>query len=219
MEHGRAARSGARLRLVTSDSHARCGERTPALLLGTADGEFAALAATGAARSIIEYGVPRTPQAERRPRCCRAARNNTAPLSTGWAHFWNLEGTLHQSHAINRHNSLSRNQLDFHISLTGALTSIAQRREIRRNRGGRRLILTEGEAPRRCGGRHLLLTRAQNQDGLESAKPDLRSMFKKPGSATAEPQLWETVRGGRAEQRIKRWEIEDTHLLPATRSY
>jgi len=55
---------------------------------------------------------------------------------------------------MNRPNSLFRNQLDFHFSLTGAPTSIAQRRGIRRNRGGRRLILTEGEAPRRCGGRH-----------------------------------------------------------------
>jgi hypothetical protein len=62
-----------------------------------------------------------------------------------------LEGTLHQSHAINRPNSLSRSQLDSQLFLTGALTSIAQRRGIRRNRGGRRLFLTEGEAPRRSG--------------------------------------------------------------------
>src|SRR6516165_6166229 len=117
MEHGRAARSGARLRLVTSGSHSRGGERTLALLFGDRRWRIAALAATGAARSIIEYGVHGTPQAERRPRCCRAARNNTAPLSTGWAHFWNLEGTLHQSHAVNRHNSLSRNQLDSQLFL------------------------------------------------------------------------------------------------------
>jgi hypothetical protein len=105
---------------------------------------------------------------------------------------------------MNRPNSLFRSQLDLELFLTGALTSIAQCRGIRRNCGGRRLILAEGEAPRRSGGRHVLVTRAQNDDGLESAKPNLQSMFKKPGSTTAEPQLWEMLRGRRADKRIKR---------------
>ena len=30
-----------------------------------------------------------------------------------------------------------------------------------------------------------------NQDGLESAKPDLQSVFKKPGRSLAERPLWE----------------------------
>ncbi len=30
-----------------------------------------------------------------------------------------------------------------------------------------------------------------NQEGLESAQPDLQSVFKKPGRALAEPPLWE----------------------------
>src|SRR5437763_66683 len=45
-----------------------------------------------------------------------------------------------------------------------------------------------------------------DEDGLESAKPDLQSPFKKPGGGTAEPRLWEMLRDGRAERRLKRGE-------------
>ena len=38
-----------------------------------------------------------------------------------------------------------------------------------------------------------------NHDGLQFAKPNLQSVFKKPGGATAEPGLWVTVRGERVE--------------------
>jgi len=38
-----------------------------------------------------------------------------------------------------------------------------------------------------------------NQDGLESAKPDLQSMFKKPGDELADRRLRVAVPDGRAE--------------------
>ena len=47
---------------------------------------------------------------------------------------------------------------------------------------------------------------ANNEDGLESAKPDLQSAFKKPGGATAEPRPWGMLRDGRAEGGLKRRE-------------
>jgi len=44
------------------------------------------------------------------------------------------------------------------------------------------------------------------EDGLESAKPDLQSTFKKPGGVPADPRLWEMLYDGRAESRLKRRE-------------
>ena len=44
------------------------------------------------------------------------------------------------------------------------------------------------------------LRAAINEDGLESAKPDLQSTFKKPDGDTAEPRLWGMLRDGRARE-------------------
>ena len=43
------------------------------------------------------------------------------------------------------------------------------------------------------------------EDGLESAKPDLQSTFKKPGGDPAGPRLWETLHDGRAETGSSGW--------------
>ena len=42
-----------------------------------------------------------------------------------------------------------------------------------------------------------------NHCGLESEKPDLQSMFKKPGGDTTEPKVWETLRGVMGERRLR----------------
>jgi hypothetical protein len=47
-------------------------------------------------------------------------------------------------------------------------------------------------------------SRRTNQDRLESAKPDLQSMFKRPGGARAGPGLCGTLRGDSTGRRVRR---------------
>jgi hypothetical protein len=43
-----------------------------------------------------------------------------------------------------------------------------------------------------------------NEDGLESAQPDLQSTFKKPGGDPVDPGPWESLHDGRSQSRLKR---------------
>jgi hypothetical protein len=47
----------------------------------------------------------------------------------------------------------------------------------------------------------------KNHDGLESAKRDLQSVFKKPGGDIAEPGVWVTLRGEAGKQGLSQAEM------------
>jgi hypothetical protein len=74
--------------------------------------------------------------------------------------------------------------------------------------------------PDAVGGRADRFGGPANHDGLESAKPDLQSMLKKPGGATVEPSTRETLRTGMSKSgvRCRKSGLDQTALLVRSRS-